>query len=111
MSPDQVAREKRAMRDGAVDWLRANSRGGPSNDPVTDTAAGIDRVLGNVNCQNLLANLRHIQRKAAVERKTIKPAPKSKLANGKMTFDYTLREGVVTKSNGLELMRSIGLDV
>ena len=33
------------------------------------------------------------------------------LANGKITFDYTLREGVVTKSNGLELMRSIGLDV
>lgn len=33
------------------------------------------------------------------------------LANGKMTFDYSLREGVVTKSNGLELMRSIGLDV
>ena len=33
------------------------------------------------------------------------------LADGKITFDYTLREGVVTKSNGLELMRSIGLDV
>jgi len=33
------------------------------------------------------------------------------LANGRMRFDYTLREGVVTKSNGLELMRSIGLDV
>jgi DNA mismatch repair ATPase MutS len=33
------------------------------------------------------------------------------LENGKMTFDYKLREGVVTKSNGLELMRSIGLDV
>jgi DNA mismatch repair ATPase MutS len=33
------------------------------------------------------------------------------LANGRMTFDYTLREGVVTKSNGLELMRSIGLEV
>jgi hypothetical protein len=31
--------------------------------------------------------------------------------NGKMTFDYKLREGVVTKSNGLALMRSIGLDV
>jgi DNA mismatch repair ATPase MutS len=31
--------------------------------------------------------------------------------NGKMRFDYKLREGVVTKSNGLELMRSIGLDV
>jgi DNA mismatch repair ATPase MutS len=33
------------------------------------------------------------------------------LANGKMSFDYILRDGVVTKSNGLELMRSIGLDV
>jgi hypothetical protein len=31
--------------------------------------------------------------------------------NGRMLFDYTLREGVVTKSNGLALMRSIGLDV
>ena len=31
--------------------------------------------------------------------------------NGTMQFDYRLREGVVTKSNGLELMRSIGLDV
>ena len=30
---------------------------------------------------------------------------------GKMKFDYLLREGVVTKSNGLALMRSIGLDV
>jgi DNA mismatch repair ATPase MutS len=33
------------------------------------------------------------------------------LAGGRMTFDYTLHDGVVTKSNGLELMRSIGLDV
>jgi DNA mismatch repair ATPase MutS len=33
------------------------------------------------------------------------------LANGQMTFDYKLRDGVVTKSNGLELMRSIGLEV
>jgi hypothetical protein len=32
-------------------------------------------------------------------------------ADGRMTFDYRLRDGVVTKSNGLELMRSIGLDV
>ena len=31
--------------------------------------------------------------------------------NGRMQFDYRLREGVVTRSNGLELMRSIGLDV
>jgi hypothetical protein len=33
------------------------------------------------------------------------------LENGRMTFDYKLREGVVTKSNGLALMRSIGLEV
>jgi hypothetical protein len=31
--------------------------------------------------------------------------------DGKMKFDYQLREGVVTKSNGQALMRSIGLDV
>jgi DNA mismatch repair ATPase MutS len=31
--------------------------------------------------------------------------------DGKMHFDYKLRQGVVTKSNGLELMRSIGLNV
>jgi DNA mismatch repair ATPase MutS len=33
------------------------------------------------------------------------------IENGKMVFDYTLREGIVTKSNGLELMRFIGLEV
>jgi MutS domain V/MutS domain III len=31
--------------------------------------------------------------------------------DGQMSFDYKLREGLVTKSNGLALMRSIGLDV
>ena len=33
------------------------------------------------------------------------------LRNGKMTFDYKLHPGIVTKSNALELMRSMGLDV
>ena len=33
------------------------------------------------------------------------------LENGRMHFDYRLRTGVVTKSNGLELMRAIGLSV
>jgi MutS-like protein len=33
------------------------------------------------------------------------------VAEGKMQFDYRLREGVVTKSNAIELMRIIGLDV
>jgi hypothetical protein len=31
--------------------------------------------------------------------------------NGRIHFDYILRPGVATKSNGLELMRSIGLEV
>jgi hypothetical protein len=33
------------------------------------------------------------------------------LVDGKMRFDFTLRDGVVTKSNGIELMRAIGLKV
>jgi len=33
------------------------------------------------------------------------------LADGRMRFDFTLREGIVTKSNGIELMRAIGLKV
>lgn len=33
------------------------------------------------------------------------------LQNGRMSFDFKLRDGVVTKSNAMELMRSIGLQV
>jgi hypothetical protein len=33
------------------------------------------------------------------------------LENGKMTFDYRLHPGVVKKSNALELMRAVGLEV
>jgi energy-coupling factor transporter ATP-binding protein EcfA2 len=33
------------------------------------------------------------------------------VVEGKMVFDYKLRDGVVTKSNALELMRSVGLGV
>ena len=33
------------------------------------------------------------------------------LEDGRMTFDFILRPGVVTKSNALELMRSVGLEV
>lgn len=33
------------------------------------------------------------------------------LVDGKMTFDYRIRPGVVRKSNALELMRLMGLDV
>jgi hypothetical protein len=34
-----------------------------------------------------------------------------KVENGQMSFDYKLRDGVITHSNALELMRMIGLDV
>ncbi len=33
------------------------------------------------------------------------------LANGKLHFDYRLRQGVVERSNALDLMRSVGLEV
>ena len=33
------------------------------------------------------------------------------LEGGKMTFDYRLRPGIVRRSNALELMRSVGLEV
>jgi DNA mismatch repair ATPase MutS len=33
------------------------------------------------------------------------------LTDGKLSFDYRLQTGVVTKSNALDLMRSIGLEV
>jgi DNA mismatch repair ATPase MutS len=33
------------------------------------------------------------------------------LADGRMTFDYQLRSGVVERSNALELMRMMGLEV
>ncbi len=33
------------------------------------------------------------------------------IVDGQMTFDFRLRDGVVTRSNGIELMRSVGLKV
>jgi DNA mismatch repair ATPase MutS len=30
---------------------------------------------------------------------------------GRVVFDYRMRPGVVTKSNALELMRSVGIEV
>lgn len=34
-----------------------------------------------------------------------------RIVEGKLQFDYTLREGILTRSNGLDLMRLIGLEV
>ncbi len=33
------------------------------------------------------------------------------IEDGRMVFDHTLRDGIVTRSNGIELMRLVGLDV
>jgi DNA mismatch repair ATPase MutS len=33
------------------------------------------------------------------------------IENGAIRFDYHLRSGIVTRSNALELMRAVGLDV
>jgi DNA mismatch repair ATPase MutS len=33
------------------------------------------------------------------------------IEDGRVVFDYKMRTGVVTKSNALELMRSVGIDV
>jgi hypothetical protein len=34
-----------------------------------------------------------------------------RLENGRLVFDYTMRPGIVTRSNALDLMRAVGLDV
>ncbi|HXH41085.1 MAG TPA: DNA mismatch repair protein MutS, partial [Thermoanaerobaculia bacterium] len=33
------------------------------------------------------------------------------IEEGRVTFDYRMRPGVVTKSNALELMRAVGIEV
>src|SRR5262245_35156165 len=33
------------------------------------------------------------------------------LENGQMEFDYILRQGIVGKSNAIELMRSVGFEI
>ncbi len=33
------------------------------------------------------------------------------LEDGQIRFDYRMQDGVVTKSNALELMRSVGLEI
>jgi DNA mismatch repair ATPase MutS len=34
-----------------------------------------------------------------------------RLEAGELIFDYRMREGIVTRSNALDLMRAVGLDV
>ena len=39
------------------------------------------------------------------------PTFQERFEEDRLSFDYRLRPGVVTTSNGIELMKSIGLDV
>ncbi len=34
-----------------------------------------------------------------------------RIENGKMVFDYRMRDGVVERSNAIDLMRAVGLKV
>jgi DNA mismatch repair ATPase MutS len=92
----------------------------------------IDEVLGGTNSHDRQIGAAYIV-KALVERgavglitthdlaltkvvEEVKPAGanfhfEDQLLDGKLSFDYQLRAGVVTKSNALDLMRSIGLQV
>jgi hypothetical protein len=103
---------------------------------LTDRPEGmvflIDEVLGGTNSHDRQIGAAYIV-KALVERgavglitthdlaltkvvEEVKPAGanfhfEDQLVDGKLSFDYQLRAGVVTKSNALDLMRSIGLEV
>ncbi len=76
-------------------------------------AAGIVRGLLSANTIGLLTT--HDLALAQLDQDTIAAVRnvhfEDRITNGKMEFDYRLRPGVVTHSNALELMRSIGLDI
>lgn len=76
-------------------------------------AEGVVRALLNRGSIGLISthdlSLAEIGR--ALEGKLHNVHFQDEIDNGTMKFDYTLREGIVTKSNGLELMRIIGLEV
>lgn len=76
-------------------------------------AAGIVRGLLAARTLGLLTT--HDLALAQLDQDTSAPVRnvhfEDKITNGKIEFDYHLRPGVVTHSNALELMRSIGLEI
>ena len=77
-----------AARRSSSNSLTAQARTHLSNDPAKRTNIGttLDGHLRNVHFQE-------------------------EFENGRISFDYKVREGVVTMSNGLALMRLIALEV
>ncbi len=76
-------------------------------------AAGIIRSLLTSNTLGLLTT--HDLALAQLDHDAGAPAMnvhfEDRMTDGKIEFDYQLRPGVVTHSNALELMRSIGLEI
>jgi hypothetical protein len=76
-------------------------------------AQGIVRALANSGAIGMVTThdlaLAEIDRQGGVRITNVHF--QDEIENGRMKFDYTLRPGVVTKSNALELMRAVGLEV
>ena len=76
-------------------------------------AAAIVRSLIHRNAIGLITThdlaLANIERD--LEGKALNVHFDDKISDGHISFDYRLRPGVVTHSNALELMRSVGLEV
>ena len=76
-------------------------------------AKGVVRILLNQNATGLITthDLALTELVRIFPRQMTNMHFQEKLQQGKLSFDYKLRNGVVTTSNGIELMKSIGLEV
>jgi len=97
---------------GALFLLDELLSGTNSHDRQIGAAAIVRRLvdfgaIGVITTHDLaLANI-----EAELNGKALNAHFDDQMINGEMTFDYRLRPGIVTHSNALELMRSVGLDV
>ena len=76
-------------------------------------AEGIVRALVDLGAIGLVTthDLALAELPATLGPKAVNMHFEDRLADGRMTFDYRLRPGVVEHSNALALMRAVGLDV
>ena len=76
-------------------------------------AEGIVRALVNFGAVGLITthDLALAELPVTLGRSAVNMHFEDRLENGRMTFDYRLRSGIVEHSNALALMRAVGLDV